>query len=57
MSDPTPFPELDALKVRLDGHRPLDPDKMRAIDEKLRLDWTYHSNAIEGNTLSLTESS
>jgi Fic family protein len=28
---------------------------MEAIDEKLTIEWTYNSNAIEGNTLSLEE--
>ncbi|MFH1096046.1 MAG: hypothetical protein ABH886_11365 [Candidatus Desantisbacteria bacterium] len=28
---------------------------MAAIGEKLRIDWTYNSNAIEGNPLSLSE--
>ncbi|MBU0700362.1 Fic family protein [bacterium] len=49
------FEELDILKKKLDKYRPIDADKMIAIQEKLRIDWTYNSNAIEGNTLSLSE--
>lgn len=49
------FEELDELKKHLDSLRPIDPDKMAAIQEKLKIDWTYNSNAIEGNTLSLQE--
>ncbi len=49
------FEELDILKKKLDSHRPIDANKMAAIGEKLRIDWTYNSNAIEGNTLSLSE--
>ncbi|MDI6736344.1 MAG: Fic family protein [bacterium] len=49
------FEELDILKKKLDNYRPIDSNKMIAIQEKLRIDWTYNSNAIEGNTLSLSE--
>ncbi|MFH1097773.1 MAG: Fic family protein [Candidatus Desantisbacteria bacterium] len=49
------FEELDYLRKKLDNYRPIDADKMVAIQEKLRIDWTYNSNAIEGNTLSLSE--
>lgn len=49
------FEELDELKAHLDSLRPIDPDRMMAIKEKLRIDWTYNSNAIEGNTLTLQE--
>lgn len=49
------FEELDELKAHLDGLRPLDPDRLAAVKEKLRIDWTYNSNAIEGNTFTLQE--
>ncbi|MEK7812245.1 MAG: Fic family protein, partial [Candidatus Desantisbacteria bacterium] len=49
------FEELDMLKEKLDNHRPIDVNKMATIREKLRIDWTYNSNAIEGNTLSRSE--
>lgn len=51
------FEELDALKARLDSHRPLDEGRIRAVREKFRLEWTYHSNALEGNPLTLSETS
>jgi Fic family protein len=47
--------ELTQLKAQLDRLRPIPPEKMEAIDEKLTIEWTYNSNAIEGNTLSLEE--
>jgi Fic family protein len=47
--------EIDALKQRLDGLRPLPPEAVRNLREELVLNWTYHSNAIEGNTLTLLE--
>lgn len=47
--------ELDALKARLDALRPLPPAALRNLHEELVLRWTYHSNAIEGYTLTLLE--
>ena len=49
------FPEIDRLKAELDQRRPLDPAIVRNLREDLIVRWTYHSNAIEGNTLSLQE--
>jgi Fic family protein len=49
------FPDIDRLKARLDEHRPLDPVIVRNLREDLIVRWTYHSNAIEGNTLTLRE--
>lgn len=37
------------------AQRPTDPDALAASFEQLRLEWTYHSNALEGNSLSLGE--
>lgn len=49
------FEIIDDLKVKLDQHRPLSPAIVRNLHEDLILRWTYHSNAIEGNTLTLLE--
>ncbi len=49
------FPDIDRLKAILDQHRPLDPAIVRNLREDLVVRWTYHSNAIEGNTLTLRE--
>lgn len=49
------YPNLDSLKATLDQHRPLDPAIVRNLREDLIVRWTYHSNAIEGNTLTLQE--
>jgi len=44
--------EIDRLKDRLDALRPLDnPSILHALD----LEYTYESNRIEGNTLTLRE--
>lgn len=50
-----PFPQLDQLKSTLDQHRPLDSAIVSNLREDLIVRWTYHSNAIEGNTLTLRE--
>ena len=49
------FEIIDDLKAKLDQHRPLSPAIVRNLHEDLILRWTYHSNAIEGNTLTLLE--
>jgi len=44
--------EIDRLKGRLDALRPLDnPSILHALD----IEYTYESNRIEGNTLTLRE--
>ena len=45
----------DLLKSLVDGVRPLTETQQRKLDQKLRLDWNYHSNSIEGNTLTVSE--
>lgn len=47
--------EVDALKKQIDDVRPLPPDVEGKVMQKLRLDWNYNSNAIEGNKLSYGE--
>jgi Fic family protein len=49
------FANLDALKSTLDEHRPLAPNLFRSLRKDIVLRYTYHSNAIEGNPLTLTE--
>src|ERR1700709_1231103 len=49
------FQEVDALKKQIDDMRPLPEDVEGRVMQKLRLDWNYHSNAIEGNRLSYGE--
>ncbi|OED41477.1 cell filamentation protein Fic [Chromatiales bacterium (ex Bugula neritina AB1)] len=52
---PATLAALDELKALLDSHRPLSGATNRNLREDLALRWTYHSNAIEGNTLTLLE--
>ena len=49
------FTRLDKLKHTLDSYRPLPPEMVANLHEDLVLRWTYNSNAIEGNTLTLKE--
>ena len=53
--DRTELTKLDALKAKLDEYRPLPAAVVANLHENLVLQWTYHSNAIEGNTLTLKE--
>jgi Fic family protein len=49
------FNKIEQKKRLLDAKRPLNTITVSSIREKLMLDWTYNSNAIEGNTLTLIE--
>jgi Fic family protein len=42
-------------KKRLDSFRPLSPTLVRRLEEQMTIEFTYNSNAIEGNTLTLHE--
>ncbi len=44
-----------AKKARLDSHRPLSDTIVRKLHENLEINYTYNTNAIEGNTLTLQE--
>lgn len=49
------FNPLDKLKRKLDLYRPFPQEVLENLHEDLVLQWTYHSNAIEGNPLTLKE--
>lgn len=49
------FSRIEKLKSWLDARRPLPPALVARLHEDLVLRWTFHSNAIEGNTLTLLE--
>jgi Fic family protein len=44
-----------ALKSELDQIRPISPEREAVIMQKFRLDWDYHSNHLEGNSLTYGE--
>lgn len=46
---------VEVQKSTLDALRPLPAHTVASLRDKLSLEWTYHSNAIEGNTLTLRE--
>lgn len=46
---------VNVLKVEVDALRPLPTETEQRIMQKLRLDWNYHSNSIEGNQLNYGE--
>ena len=46
---------IEEKKKRLDNLRPLSHDAVKKLLEDIRLRHTYHSDAIEGNTLTLQE--
>ena len=46
---------IDKLKRELDALRPLPPDVVARVGQKLRIESNYHSNAVEGNSLTLGE--
>lgn len=49
------FDEVDSLKKELDSKRPISKETLKSLRESVNLEWTYNSNGIEGNTLTLRE--
>lgn len=47
--------EIDSFKAKLDTLRPLPTSALEKIQEALEIAYTYESNRIEGNTLTLQE--
>ena len=47
--------ECDALKARLSALRPLPVEALKKIEGAFAIEYTYESNRIEGNTLTLQE--
>ena len=46
---------IDKKKKELDGRRPLTDGEIARLNEEFIVEYTYNSNAIEGNTLTLRE--
>lgn len=49
------FSYIDSLRESIEQHRPFSKRLADSLHEKLIVEWTYNSNAIEGNTLTLSE--
>lgn len=46
---------IDRKKKELDSRRPLTEGEIKRLNEEFTVEYTYNSNAIEGNTLTLRE--
>ena len=46
---------IDSYKTLIDERRPLAPEEVKELDAYFRIGTTYASNALEGNTLTLSE--
>jgi Fic family protein len=46
---------VELKKARLDKLRPIASVALDKLRESMMMEWTYHSNAIEGNTITLQE--
>ena len=49
------FSRIDSLKEQLDKRRPLTAGELKRLQDEFLVEYTYNSNAIEGNTLTLQE--
>jgi Uncharacterized conserved protein len=49
------FDKADELNKELNSKRPISKETLKSLKESINLEWTYNSNGIEGNTLTLRE--
>ncbi len=49
------FARIDGLKEQFNQHRPLTTGELQRLRDEFVVEYTYNSNAIEGNTLTLQE--
>lgn len=49
------FDAIDEHKKAIDQRLPLTKNQYNTLRNNMIIEWTYHSNAIEGNTLTLSE--
>ena len=49
------FDKFDKLNKKLNSKRPISKETLKSLKESINLEWTYNSNGIEGNTLTLRE--
>ena len=54
-SQPTLLDEIESKKTRLSALRPLTQGEVERLRDAFMVEFTYNSNAIEGNTLTLQE--
>jgi Fic family protein len=46
---------IEQNKATIEAHGKLDPEVIKKVNYKFRLDWNYHSNRMEGGTLTMAE--
>ena len=49
------IPQAEAKREKLNEMRPLTPGEVKRLQDEFMIEFTYNSNAIEGNTLTLKE--
>ncbi len=49
------FETIDKKKELLDKQRPFPKHTLKSLRENVLVEWTYNSNAIEGSTLTISE--
>lgn len=49
------FDEVKKLNNKLNSKRPIPKATLQSLKDAINLEWTYNSNGIEGNTLTLRE--
>ena len=49
------FSRIDSIKEQLSQHHPLTVSELQRLQEEFLVEYTYNSNAIGGNTLTLQE--
>ena len=49
------FDKVEELNKELNSKRPISKETLKSLKESINLEWTYNSNGIEGNTLTLRE--
>ncbi|MCG6533734.1 MAG: Fic family protein, partial [Syntrophales bacterium LBB04] len=55
MTTTSALKNIDALRASIDNHRPLDAHTLKQITEYFLIAMTYSSNALEGDSLTETE--
>lgn len=49
------FEAIDKKREELEKYRPLPKNTLKSLRENMLVEWTYNTNAIEGNTLTISE--
>lgn len=53
--DKTYFDKVDELNNKLNSKRPFSKETLKSLRNSINIEWTYNSNGIEGNNLTLRE--